>query len=351
MSERSERSERTRVAARITRNSPSATIGVVAFVAATALLAAAPWWATDYTVLTLVEMLYFLSLAQMWNLLAGSAGLISVGQQGFVGIAAYTLFVLAEEHGIDPFLTIPIAGLFAAAMSIPVALFAFRLEGGYFAIATWVIAEVLRLITLRIDALGAGNVQSLTVRNTFAGYDLEARSNLIYWAALALAAGATAIVVLVLRSRIGLGLQAVRDDAAGARSLGVNSQRTKLVVWVIAAGWTGMTGALIHLQSATVTNRDAFSVLTWTALVIFIVVIGGVGSTLGPIIGVAIYWLITDRFEDSDTWRFIVLGSVAVVMAVVSRRGVDGLLQRIHPFQAFPIRPRVTVDDAPNLDR
>lgn len=105
-----------------------------------------------------------------------------------------------------------------------------------------------------------------------------------------------------------------------------------------------MTGAVIHLQSATVTNRDAFSVLTWTALVIFIVVIGGVGSPIGPIIGVAIYWFITDRLEDADTWRFIVLGAVAAVMAVVSRRGIDGLLQRLRPFQAFPTRPRVTTD-------
>jgi len=115
-------------------------------------------------------------------------------------------------------------------------------------------------------------------------------------------------------------------------------------VWVIAAGWTGMTGALVHLQSATVTNRDAFNVLTWTALVIFIVVIGGVGSTMGPIIGVAIYWFITDRFEHADNWRFIVLGAVAVVMAVVAPRGIDGPLQRLRPFQVFPIRPRVRQD-------
>jgi branched-chain amino acid transport system permease protein len=330
----------------IVRTSPASLIGTSAFALVTVGLALAPFWGSDSLQLTLLEILYYLSLAQMWNLLAGYAGLISVGQQAFVGIAAYTLFVLAERNGVDPFLSVGLAGLFVAAVSIPVALFAFRLKGGYFAICTWVIAEVFRLATLEIDSLGAGNVQSLTVKNTFSGYDLQTRRDLIYWFALALAVGATLMVVGVVRSRLGLALQAVRDDDVGAQGLGVQVTRTKLIVWVMASGWIGATGALIHLQTATITNRDAFSVLTWTALVIFIVVIGGVGSTIGPVIGVIIYWFITDRFEDADTWRFIILGTVAAIMAVVARGGVNGLLQRIHPFELFPVQRRLRVRQA-----
>jgi branched-chain amino acid transport system permease protein len=328
---------------RIVRTSPASVAGTSAFLLATVVLALVPLWGSDSLQLTLLEILYYLSLAQMWNLLAGYAGLISVGQQAFVGIAAYTLFVLSERNGVDPFLSVGLAGLFVAAVSIPVALFAFRLKGGYFAIGTWVIAEVFRLATLEIDSLGAGNVQSLTVRNTFGGYDLETRQDLIYWVALALAVGAMLIVVGVLRSRLGLALRAVRDSDVGAQGLGVRVTRTKLIVWVVAAGWTGATGALIHLHSATITNRDAFSVQTWTALVIFIVVIGGVGSTIGPIIGVVVYWFITDRFEDADTWRFIILGTVAAVMAVLARGGINGLLQRIRPFELFPVQRRLQV--------
>jgi branched-chain amino acid transport system permease protein len=245
---------------------------------------------------------------------------------------------------MNPFLAVPLGALAAALVALPVSWIAFRLQGGYFAIGTWVIAEVFRLATLRIESLGAGNVQSLTVKNTFAGYSLETRRDLIYWASLALAVGATLIVVLILRSRRGLAMQAARDSEVGARCLGVNVRNTKLLMWVIAALWTGATGALIHLNSSTVTNQDAFSVLSWTALVVFIVVIGGVGSQIGPIIGVVIFWFITDRFEDSDTWRFIILGSVAVVMAAVARSGVDGLLQRIHPFEIFPVRRRLRQD-------
>jgi branched-chain amino acid transport system permease protein len=325
----------------VERSSRASTVGTALFVAATVFFAVFPLFGSQSTQLTLVAIFYYLSLAQMWNLLAGYAGLVTVGQQGFVGVAAYTVFVLSEQHNVDPFISIGLAGLLVGALSIPVALFAFRLQGGYFAIGTWVIAEVFRLTTLRIESLGAGNVQSFTVKNTFSGYSLESRRDLIYWASLALAAGATAIVTLILRSKRGLAMQAARDSAVGAECLGVNVRRTKLLMWVIAAIWTGATGALIHLNSSTVTNQDAFSVLSWTALVVFIVVIGGVGSQTGPIIGVVIYWFITDRFEDSETWRFIILGTVAVVMAAVARNGIDGLLQRIHPFEIFPVRRRL----------
>ena len=329
--------------ARVERGSRSATIGTALLAVATVALALLPWWGSDATQFTLIEILYYLSLAQLWNLLAGYAGLVSVGQQGFVGVGAYATFIFAERNGIDPWISVLLAGLFVAALSVPVALFAFRLEGGYFAIATWVIAEVFRLVILQIDSIGAGNVQSFTVKNTWSGYSLEARNDLIYWAALALGVGATLLSLFVVRSRLGLALQAARDSASGAKAVGVNVWSTKLVVWVLVAGWTGMTGAVIHLNSSTVTDRDAFSVVTWTALVIFMVVIGGVGSSSGPLIGVAIYWVITDRLEDSDTWRFIILGTVAGFMAVVSRGGIDGLLQRVRPFDVFPIRRRLKV--------
>ena len=329
----------------ITRSSPDATAGTWVALVVVALLAVLPFVGGDSTQRTLVGILTYLSLAQMWNLLAGFAGLITIGQQAFVGVGAYTLLVTAERNGIDPFLSIVAAGLLCAVLSAPVALFAFRLRGGYFAIGTWVIAEVFRLIALEIGPLEAGNVQSLTRRNALSGYEIDQLRDLIYWSSLALAAGATLVVVLVLRSRLGLALRAVRDDEAGARGLGIDVTRTRLIVWMLASGWIGMTGALIHLNSQSINAPDAFSVLLWTALVIFIVVIGGVGSTTGPIIGVIVFWLVSDEitewFDLDDPWRFIILGSLAALFAVFAPRGIYGWLQSWRPLQFFPVRRRL----------
>jgi branched-chain amino acid transport system permease protein len=326
---------------RITRTTRESTVGLVASAVLVLALATLPAWDSDRSLQTaLVTVLLYLSLAQMWNLLAGFAGLISIGQQMFVGMGIYSLLTLSEDRGIDPFLSIALAGCVAAVLSIPVAGVAFRLRGGYFAIGTWVIAEIFRLLVIESDSLAGGDVRSLT-RASLGGYSLDTRSNLIYWAALILAVGSVAIVVFTLRSRLGLGLRSVRDSEDGARSLGVDVTRTKLVVWVVAAFWTGATGAVVLLNSPSARADSSFSVLRWTAVIIFIVVIGGVGSTTGPIIGVLVYWALDEQLADAETWRFIILGAVAAVMAIVAPKGVYGLIQRWHPLQFFPVRRRL----------
>lgn len=325
----------------ISRSTPESTAGLAGFAVLTIVLASLPFWGAEGTLqTTLVVILYYLSLAQMWNLLAGYAGLISIGQQMFVGAGIYATLQMAEVVGIDPYLSVLVAGLVAAVLAIPIALFAFRLKGGYFAIGTWVVAEVIRLLTTESSDLRGGDVRSLT-RESLGGYDLETRNNLTYWLALALAVGATAIVVLVLRSRLGLALRAVRDSEQGARGLGVDVTRTRLIIWVTSAFWTGLTGGVILLNTTSTTATSGFSVLRWTALVIFIVVIGGVGSTIGPIIGVLVFWFIDEQFADAENWRFIILGGIAAGMAIFAPKGISGLIEQWRPVQFFPVRRRL----------
>jgi branched-chain amino acid transport system permease protein len=330
---------------RVSRSTRSSTVGTATFAVAVVGLALVPWWAGGGVERALVLVLYYLSLAQLWNLLAGYAGLVSIGQQAFVGIGAYTLVVAAEDWGVDPFLSILLAGVVAAVLSVPVALFAFRLRAGAFAVGTWVIAEVFRLFVLESQSLGAGQGRSLT-RQSLGGYSIDARNHLTYWIALALGAGSVVLVVLVLRSPLGLALRAIRDSEPGARGLGVGVYRAKLFTWVLAAGWTGATGALIFLNALRVQPETAFSVQRWAALVIFVVVIGGVGTTVGPIIGVAVLWFVTERIGGSDTWQFIVLGLVAVVVAAVTPTGVWGFVERRWPIQLFPVRRHLERSDA-----
>jgi branched-chain amino acid transport system permease protein len=322
---------------RIARWTPESRVGVLAALAGLGVLATLPDWGTSSNMATVVEIMALLALAQMWNLLAGFAGLVSIGQQAFVGIGAYALLVLADDWGVDPFLAVWLAALVAAALSVPIGLLAFRLRGGYFAIGTWVIAQVVFLMVTNNSALGGGNGRSLL---SLGDYDRITREDYTFYTALVVGAGAVAIVVLILRSRLGLALRAVRDDEAGARGAGVDVYRARLAAWVIAGGWTGLAGGLIYLQRLNVQPTSAFSV-QWTAFMIFIVVIGGLGSTTGPIIGTLVFWVLRDQLADLGEWYLIILGSIAVVMAVLAPKGIYGVLNGIRPFQLFPVQRRL----------
>jgi branched-chain amino acid transport system permease protein len=198
------------IAYRVEHSNRSSRISMAVIVAALAALALAPWWADRASLRLLAEIYAYVALASMWNLLAGYAGLVSVGQQAYVGLGAYVLFALAMLLGVHPLVAIPIAGVAAAVVSVPVAALMFRLRGHYFAIGTWVIAEVFRLLASQVSALDGGSGTSLpsAVVLSIAG-TRQMREFIIYWIALALAAGVLVAIVLLLRSRYGLALTAI----------------------------------------------------------------------------------------------------------------------------------------------
>jgi branched-chain amino acid transport system permease protein len=317
------------------------------------LLVALPGLAGRALVEQMIFVFYMLGLAQLWNLLAGFAGLISVGQQAFVGLGGYLLFALTVLSGLDPLLAIPLAGLIAAACALPTALVVFRLKGAYFAIGTWVVAEVYRLLFAQMKELGGGTGTSLppSVTNEVAGlswirsfFDLRtpaARDILSYWAALALALGTILCVYLVLRSRLGLALAAIRDSEPAAESLGVASFKAKLKLYVLAAAGNGMIGALIYLQKARISPDAAFSVLDWTAYVIFIVVIGGIGTIEGPIIGVIIFSLMQSYLSDYGASYLILLGTIAILVMLFVPKGIWGYVSERSGLVLFPTRRRL----------
>lgn len=289
---------------------------------------------------TAVSFLTLVALAQMWNLLAGYAGLVSVGQQAFVGIGAYSLWFFAERVGIHPYLCVPIAGVVATVFAIPTAGLAFRLRGGYFAVGTWVIAEVYRLLIINTPSLGGGSGVSIASVGRIPRASREAA---IYWLALAVAVGAVALVYLLLRSRRGLALTAIRDDETGAEGLGVNVFRSKLWVYLIAAFGCGLTGAVIYLNLLRAQPEAAFS-LNWSALMIFAVVIGGVGTIEGPIIGAVIFFTLQQLLADYGSWYLILIGVVAALVVVWARHGVWGAVVRRWPVDLFPVRRRLCLE-------
>lgn len=302
-----------------------------------------PFWAGSDVLRTLVQLMYLLALAQMWNLLAGYAGLVSVGQQAWVGLGAYALIVLSDDYRISPFLAVFIGGVITAFCAIPAAALLFRLRGGYFAIGTWVVAEVFRLLVASNTTwLRGGAGRSLLAAGQM---DRELRQDITYWLALAIGLGSLALVYLLMRSRAGLGLTAIRDSESAAASLGINTARIKWLVYVIAAFGTGVTGALIYLSLLRVTPDAAFSP-QWTAFMIFIVVIGGIGTIEGPIFGTLIFFLLREYLSDFGGWSLILLGLVAVVVMLFAPEGVWGLLHKRFNFEIFPVRRRLPQRDS-----
>ena len=327
---------------RVQRSTRSSQVGLALLAVAVLLLISLPFWADRAVLRLVVEFAYYLALAQMWNLLAGYAGMVSIGQQAFVGLGGYLLFVLSASFGVPPLAAVFLAGILVALLAVPTALVLFRLRGAYFAIGTWVVAEVFRLGLAQVSSLGGGSGQSLPaaiVRQIGGGR--EERELLIYFTALLIALASVALVYGLLRSRQGLALTAIRDSEAASGSLGVNNFRTKLMVYVLAAGCTGVIGALIFLQKLRISPDAAFSVQDWTAAVIFIVIIGGIGTLEGPLIGTLIYFLLRSCFAEFGALYMIILGSVAVLMMLKAPQGVWGLLAERFGWQLFPMQRRL----------
>jgi len=335
---------------------PAAAVGCIVLL----VLVLLPTFAGRNLIQDLIFLFYMLALAQCWNLLAGYAGLISVGQQAFVGLGGYVLFALTLVGGLNPLLAIPVAGIVSAAFALPTALIVFRLRGAYFAIGTWVVAEVYRLGFAQVKALGGGTGTSLTPSVTSSMPGIEwiktlldvrtpaARDIASYWLALALVVGTLAFVYLLLRSRQGLALGAIRDREAAAASLGVDITSIKLAVYVATAAMTGMIGALIYLQKARISPDAAFSVLDWTAYVIFITVIGGIGTIEGPIIGAVVFYLMQRYLADFGAWYLILLGTLGILVMLFAPRGLWGLLAGRYDLTLFPTRRRLETNRTKN---
>lgn len=332
----------------VRHSTTSSHIGVAIIVVTLIVLAAAPAWGERNTLRLLAELFTYLALASLWNLLAGYAGLVSVGQQAFVGFGGYLLFALAILLDVNPILAIFIAGPVAAALAVPVAALIFRLRGAYFAIGTWVVAEVFRLLASQISVLGGGSGISLPAAVVIAiAPSRQMREFEIYWLALALAVVVIGAIVALLRSRHGLALTAVRDNEMAARSSGIEVGRLKLIVYVLTAAGTAMVGALIFLMKLRISPDTAFSVNDWTAFVIFIVVIGGIGRIEGPIIGTIIFFVMRQTLADLGSLYLLIMGAVAIIVMLWAPKGLWGLVAERFGWQALPLQRRLVLEKKP----
>jgi branched-chain amino acid transport system permease protein len=300
--------------------------------AALVLLAAfAPLYASGLVIDKLTTLGVYVLLAVMWNLLAGYAGLVSVGQQAFFGLGGYFALRLVEA-GLAPYPALVAGALLAAAGSIPLSFFLLRLKGGEFAIATWVVAEAIRQIVM-FDPLVQGETgTSLLALNA---YEPEMRSNLTYCLALC------SVVVMIggsyalLRGRIGWAARAIRDDEEAATSIGIETMRIKRIIFVVAALGCALSGCIWLASAITFQPRTNFGV-QWTVFMLFMVLVGGLRSFEGPILGAVLFFALQELFGDFGVWYLAGLGAVAVAFALFLPDGIWGSVRRVTSVDLMP---------------
>lgn len=298
------------------------------------IAATLPFWGESSWMREFVEIACYFLFALMWNLLAGYGGMVSIGQQAYFGLGGYVMLMLGNFGGVNPFVAIPLGALVAALVAVPVSRIAFRLQGGYFAIGTWVISEVFRLGFANLSAVGGGSGTSLTALR---GIAKSTRESLTFWAALTCVVLALGGVYLFLRSRQGLALQAIRDNEVAAESQGIAVGRMKLAVYVVASAGAALAGALYFVGNLRISPDAAFSV-NWSAFAIFMVVIGGIGRIEGPLIGALVFWALNKAFSDWGSGYLMGLGLLAIVMTLHFKQGLAGWLQQRWGLVFFPTR-------------
>ena len=298
-----------------------------------ALLISLPFWGFEYLITLFLLIFLYMSLGQMWNLLAGYTGLVSLGQQIFIGLGGYALAVITMKYHLPIFLGIIMGGMISVIFALIISQPIFKMRGVYFTIGTWIVAEGLALFfsNWAYVKYGQGFIISAT-------YELSA--TYIYYIAFAVGIGSIALVYFILRSKLGLALMAMRDNESAAEVMGIELYKTKLMCFLISAFVTGITGAALYLYLAYIQPFAAFGI-DWTVSMVFMVIIGGIGTIEGPIIGAVIYVILKQYLYGYPGISMIILGVTAIVIILIVPKGIMGMLHDKFGLELISVRRRI----------
>lgn len=317
-------------------------VSISLLVLAQLALAAAPLVLSAGLVDRLTVLFIYGILALMWNALAGYAGLVSVGHQVFFGLGAYAAIRLADA-GMSPYPALLLGAVLVALLAWPLSTFMLRLKGGEFAIGMWVVAALAHLL-VNLDGLiqGETGISLISLQQV----EMGERRLTTYWLALAAMAGLGWWVYFLLRGRVGSALQAIRDSEEAAASVGVRVLRTKQLIFVLSAFGCAAAGALWLATSVTFQPKTYFSV-QWTAYMLFMVLVGGIGTYEGPILGAVLFFTIETMFGATGVAYLIGLGCIAVLFALFLPKGIWGSIERRLGLQLLPVGYRLRLKGRP----
>jgi branched-chain amino acid transport system permease protein len=286
-----------------------------------AALLALPLFGSALLVDKLTLLMVYVILAAMWNLLAGFAGLVSVGHQAFIGLSGYFALRLVEA-GTPPFPALLVGSILVLVVALPLSWLVLRLKAAEFAVAMWVIAEAIRSLVMFDPLIQGETGRSLVSLNAI---DPDLRRNMIYLTAVVAATAAMALSHVLLQGRLGGESQAIRDDEEAAGSVGVSTLRVKRWIFLISAVGCALAGAIWLASAITYQPRSAFSI-NWSVFMLFMVLVGGLGSYLGPLIGALLFFALQEMFGDFGAWYLAGIGIVAIVFALYAPHGLMGLV-------------------------
>lgn len=324
----------------VERWTTSSRMTLAAMMVAVGLLAAMPTIASAGVTDRMTALFIYVILAAMWNALAGFGGLVSVGQQVFFGLGAYFTIRLADA-GLDPFVSLIAAAVVTGAISLPLSWLMLRLKGGEFAIGMWVLAELAHLL-VNLDRLIQGETGTSLI--SLNAYDSSTRRVAIYWLALAAMVALLGALFALMRSRAGAAMQAIRDNEDAATSVGVRVAATKRLLFVLAAFGIAVAGGLWLATAVTFQPKTYFSV-QWTAYMIFMVLVGGIGKFEGAILGAILFFIVETVFGGTGVWYLVGLGATAVLFSLYLPRGLWGEIERRFELQLLPVGYRLTFSD------
>ncbi|MBQ9815573.1 MAG: branched-chain amino acid ABC transporter permease [Lachnospiraceae bacterium] len=309
----------------------------ISLAVAVVVLVSLPFWGGDYIVNIFTLILMYMAIGEMWNLLGGYAGLVSLGSQAFIGLGGYSLAIVSQVLKLPFLLGFLLAAIVSVIFALLISFPIFNMKDVYFTIGTWLVAEALCVFFQTWGFVNYNVGFNITVARTLG-------ATAMYFIAFGVAVIALLAVVLILRSKFGLGLMAMRDNEAASEIRGVKLYRSKLICFLISAAITGLAGAALYLNLSYIKPTVGFSI-DWTVSMVFIAVIGGMGTIEGPIIGAIVFVILRQLLYNFSGFSMLILGVIAVVMILVAPKGIMGLINKKSGFDLFGVKRKVKISD------
>jgi len=280
---------------------------------------------TRYSQHVMILVLLYVALGSAWNILGGFAGQLSLGHAAFFGIGAYTSAVIASKTSLSPWLAIVIGPLVVPPMALIVGWICFRLRGPYFTLATIAVGEVVRLLTLNWTSLTGGAVGVIIRASVFDG-----TSKLpYYYIILIIAVSSIVLCSLLSRRKLGYYLMAIREDEETAESIGINTTRYKLIALALSASLTAIAGAF-YANYFLFVDPTMVLPLALSVEIVLIVIIGGLGTVAGPILGAILLKLSSELFRNEFAQAsLLIYGVLLIVVILFMPGGLIGGVQKI----------------------